>query len=193
MIRTIGCSVVLVLLLVLRTAAAEEDPTFGDVYGEDGSPGGFVEGKAWKEQRLVLPAYPDTTSRDLIKVDLQLNKFPFSLYIDPASVSIGKDRVVRYTAILRSRSGATNVFYEGMRCSKGEYRRYAYGGPPDGFHLSKHSLWQYVRGGTDSANSYLAVLRDHFICPSPPPGKPAGILRRLRAPNPDNFFYNEEE
>ncbi len=192
MIKKLCCSVVFVLLLVLRTAAADDDPVFGDVYGEEGGSPGFIEGKAWKEQRLVLPAYPDTTSRELIKVDLQLNQFPFTLYIDPASVSVGKDRVVRYTAILRSRSGATNVFYEGMRCSTGRYRRYAFG-DPDGFRVSKHSRWKYIRGGTGVSDSYLAVLRDHFICPSPPPGKPAAILRRLRAPNPDNFFYDEEE
>lgn len=192
MIKQICCTGFLVLLLALCTAAAAEDPVFGDVYGEEGGSPGFVEGKAWKEQHLVLPAYPDAGSRNLIKVDLQLNKFPFSLWIDPASVSIGKDRVVRYTAILRSRSGATNIFYEGMSCAKGQYRRYAYGGP-DGFHLSDHSRWKYIRGGTVSSDSYLAVLRDHFICPSPPPGKPAAILRRLRAPNPDNFFYDEEE
>lgn len=192
MIKNACCSVVLVLLLVLRTAAADEDPVFGDVYEEEGDPGSFIEGKAWKEQRLVLPAYPDTASADLIKVNLQLEQFPFSVWIDPASVTIGNDRVVRYTVILRSRSGATNVIYEGIRCVTGQFRRYAYGGP-DGFHVSDHSAWKYIPGATGGSDSYLVVLRNRFICPSPPPGKPARLLRHLRASSAADSFYDEEE
>lgn len=193
MIKTICCAGMLVLGLAVPPATvAAEDPLFGDLYGEEGGSPGFVEGKAWKEQRLVLPAYPDTESRDLIEVDLLLRNFPFRLFIDPASVSVGEDRVVRYTAIIKSRSGATNVVYEGIRCARGQYRRYAFGGP-DGFQLAMNSRWRYIRGSEHGVYAYLKVLYDNFICPAPPPGKPGAVLRRLRAPNPDNFFYNEEE
>ncbi|TCK17455.1 CNP1-like family protein [Thiogranum longum] len=192
MIKNIGYAGVLVLgCVVLSVTAAGEDPVFGDLYGEEGS-AGFVEGKAWEEQGLVLPAYPDVESRDLIEVDLLLKNYPFRLLIDPASVSVGKDGVVRYTAIIKSRSGATNVIYEGIRCSRGQYRRYAFGGQA-GFQLAMNSRWRYIRGGERGAEAYLKVLYDHFICPSPAPGKPGPVLRRLRAPNPDNFFYGEEE
>jgi len=184
---------VLVLLLVLRTAAAAEDPVFGDIYGEGGSPE-FVEGEveAQKQQGIVLPAYPDTDSRDLIEVDLLISRYPFRLFIDPASVSIGEDQVVRYTAIFKSRSGATNIFYEGMRCRKGEYRRYAFGSP-DGFQLSANSRWRFIRSSTGGSDRYLKVLGKYFICPAPRPDKLAKLLRRLGAPNPDRFLYTEEE
>ncbi len=178
----------LLALIVAKAAVAAGDPV-GDVYGDDdGSK--FVEPKAWKEQGISLPAYPDTDSRELIEVDLLLNKFPFRLFIDPASVSIGEDRVVRYTAILKSRSGASNVFYEGIRCSRAQYRRYAYGSR-DGFHLAGNSRWRYIRD--TGADPYLEVLLDHFMCPSPGPGREAVLLRRLRQPNPANFMYGEEE
>lgn len=185
------CAGVLVLALAaLRLAVAAEDPVFDNLYGEDGNPA-FVEGKAWKERKFVLPAYPDTDSRDLIEVDLSINGFPFRLLIDPASVSAGEDWVVRYTAILKSRSGATNVFYEGIRCATSEFRRYANGGP-EGFKLSTTSRWRYIRSSGGSSR-YRNVLLDRFICPAPAPGKPGAVLRRLRAPNPDNFFYGNEE
>ncbi len=187
MIRTMGMAGLLVLAAA-RLALAAGDPV-GDLYGEEGS-AGFVEPKAWQEQTFHLPPYPDLESRELIEVDLALNHFPFSLFIDPASLAIGEDGVVRYTAILRSRSGAANVFYEGIRCSRGQYRRYAYGGA-DGFRMAGNSRWRYIRGS--GAEPYLQVLLDHFLCPSPGPGRERVLLRRLRQPNPDNFMYGEEE
>jgi hypothetical protein len=45
--------------------------------------------------------------------------------IDPQSIGIGADRVVRYVVVARSRSGATNAIYEGLRCDRAEYRVYA--------------------------------------------------------------------
>jgi len=181
----------LLVLAVLRVAVAAEDPIFGDVYG-DGGGKEFIEGDAWKEQGVVLPAYPDTDSPDLIEVDLFLNNFPFRMFIDPTSVSVGEDRIVRYTAVFKSSSGAINVFYEGMRCTNGQYRRYAYGGQ-NGFQLSGNSRWQFIRSSTGGSDRYLKVLRNRFICRGVSPGKPDAVLRRLRAPNPDNFLYNEEE
>lgn len=182
--------VLVLALVVLRMATADEDPIFGDVYKEEGGSPGFFEGKKWKEQGIALPAYPDTGSPDLIEIDLSLDRFPFRLFVDPASVSIGEDWIVRYTAILKSRSGAANVFYEGMRCSTGQYRRYAYGGQNE-FKLSSNSRWEYIDGvGSDR---YLKVLRANFMCPAPSPGKHTALLRRLSRPNPANVLFGEDE
>jgi hypothetical protein len=191
MIKHVVYAGVLVLALaVLRMAVAAEDPLFGDLYGEEGS-SGFVEGRAWREQGLTLPTYPDINSRDLVEVDLLLNNFPFRLFVDPASVSVGDDRIVRYTVILKSRSGAANVIYEAIRCTTGQYRRYAFGGQ-DGFRLSANSRWQYIRGEAGGSDRYLELLSKYFICPAPPPGRSAIVLRRLRTRH-SNDFYDEEE
>ena len=187
--RIVYAGVLALLLAGPQLTVGGEDPVFGDLYGE-GDSRDFVKGESWKEQGLTLPAYPDTSSRKLIEVDLLLSRFPFRLFIDPDSVSVGEDRVVRYTAILKSRSGATSVFYEGIRCTRDQYRRYAYGGE-DGFRLSSNSRWRYI--GVNGANRYLKVLHSHFMCPSPPPGKPGAVLARLRRPNPDNFLFEEDE
>ena len=37
-------------------------------------------------------------------------------FVDRASVSHGKDGVMRYTVVVRSASGASSVFHEGLRC-----------------------------------------------------------------------------
>ncbi len=181
---------VLALVIIRMAVAADEESLIGDVYEQDGSPSGFFGGKKWKEQGIALPAYPDTGSPDLIEIDLSLDRFPFRLFVDPASVSIGEDRIVRYTAILKSRSGAANVFYEGLRCATGQYRRYAYGGQNE-FKLSGNSRWKYI--GNDGSDRYLKVLGTNFMCPPPSPGKNASLLQRLRRPSPANVLFGEDE
>jgi hypothetical protein len=88
----------------------------------------------WEEQErerlnptegdLKLPAWPK--NEDLIEFAV-INSATFRFFIDAASVSVGKDRVVRYTLIARSPSGVANVSYEGMRCDTGSYKIFAYG------------------------------------------------------------------
>lgn len=45
--------------------------------------------------------------------------------IDPASLQIGQDGVVRYVMVARSSTGALTAMYEGLRCTTGEYKLYA--------------------------------------------------------------------
>lgn len=45
--------------------------------------------------------------------------------IDPSTLQIGKDGVVRYVMVARSSSGAMTAMYEGLRCDTGEYKLYA--------------------------------------------------------------------
>src|SRR5207247_2560510 len=52
----------------------------------------------------------------------------FRFFIDPESVSVGEDRIVRYVLVARSPSGSESVTFEGIRCL-GEYRVYAVGHP----------------------------------------------------------------
>ena len=53
----------------------------------------------------------------------------FGFFIDKASLSVGSDGVVRYVLVARSPSGVENVSYEGLRCARVEFRRYALGRP----------------------------------------------------------------
>jgi len=46
--------------------------------------------------------------------------------VDPASIRISqRDGVVRYVVVAGSASGATNIMYEGLRCSTGQVKTYA--------------------------------------------------------------------
>ena len=80
--------------------------------------------KPFKEDAVTFPAPP--VDRDAVPFDVGgRTDSPLRFAIDPKSVSIGKDNVVRYTVLITSKTGARNVNYEGLRCDTAERRIYA--------------------------------------------------------------------
>ena len=112
----------------------------------------------WKEGDLKLPAYPG--NQGLIELQVQgTNSFRF--YIDPASLAVGPDGVVRYTLVARSPSGFANVSYEGIRCATAEYRTFAFGN--DGRWAARDSEWRRIE--SKGTNSWHHELRVNYFCP----------------------------
>lgn len=85
--------------------------------------------------QTINPDQPDWTEADtppppafqldkLVSVDVDA-RGSLRYGVDPATISIGKDGVVRYVIVARSDSGAMTAMYEGLRCSTGEHKLYA--------------------------------------------------------------------
>ncbi|MGE0097060.1 MAG: CNP1-like family protein [Hydrogenophaga sp.] len=87
----------------IATAADEEDPP-------------------WQEKATAAPK-----SFDVAKLQHFTVTPDSSLVygIDPATLTVGEDWVVRYVMVARSSSGAINAFYEGIRCQTAEVKTYA--------------------------------------------------------------------
>lgn len=45
--------------------------------------------------------------------------------VDPDTISVTPDGVVRYVLVARSSDGVNNVLYQGLRCNQAEFRTYA--------------------------------------------------------------------
>lgn len=108
------------------------------------------------EEKLALPAYPG--ARDLIEFSAGPTS-EFRFFIDPASLSVGADRVVRFTLIARSPTGAETVSYEGIRCASSEVRLYAIG--RDGAWARRTGEWRKFQAG----QRWHYVLADEYFCP----------------------------
>jgi hypothetical protein len=162
------CRIVPFLLVFSPVIFADEDK------GWTGVP--FVEPPAWKEEAHSLPAYPDTDH--LLELPASLPGYDFRVFIDPDSLSVGGDRVVRYTLVIVSTSGVRNISYEGLHCNKHQYRRYAYGSGDKWFPIEA-SPWIRVRDiGMDH---YRHVLYWDYLCsPSRPSLDAESMLRRIR-------------
>jgi hypothetical protein len=139
----------------------------------------FDGGKSWVELQVQLPAYPKAE-----------NLLPFDAgpasnnlhYIDAPSIVVGGDGIVRYTLVIKSPSGATNISYEGMRCATDgvregsranilifkfqvtEKRLYAIGRDDKTWVRARASKWEELE---DISQHYAQrALSRYFFCPA---------------------------
>ena len=117
-----GCLAALSLSLcapglgLARTFVDEAQPKLGN---------SAAEPEPWREGASALPAAPDVARMRPIDIDGVGPELQYR--IDPQSLEIGDDGVVRYTlAQVPAQGGLANVTREGLRCDQPEYRGYAW-------------------------------------------------------------------
>lgn len=136
------------------------------------------ESPDWKE--LDAPAPPATLrTSGLIPVDVPGTSLRFG--VDPASITVGQDRIVRYVVVASSSTGAVNGLYEGIRCDSGEVKVYARYNPGSGWVTARQPEWVPLQNVPNSQHS-LQIARSGACMNTAPNGSPAQIVRDLRAP-----------
>jgi hypothetical protein len=78
--------------------------------------------------------------------------------VDPATLSITPDGVVRYVVVATSPSGASTAMYEGIRCSAGEFKTYARQGANGQWVIAKDAEWRELTANNTSKHT-LALAR----------------------------------
>jgi hypothetical protein len=120
----------------------------------------FTE-KPLDELPLQLPAAPKTA--DLLQFDPG-RRTTLRYFIDPASLAVGTDNIVRFTVVVRGDGAASNVSYEAIRCKTRERKVYAYGRPDGTWNQVRNPGWTKI-GGPDF-EGYRFALYENYICPS---------------------------
>jgi hypothetical protein len=115
--------------------------------------------KEWKEIEAQIPAYPKDA--DLIAFDAG-PATSHRFYIDAKSLSIGSDEVVRYTLVIKTAGGATNVTYEGMRCETREQKYYAVGQASGSWTRARNPQWRRIE--LREVNQQHSALYNDFLC-----------------------------
>jgi hypothetical protein len=136
----------------------------------------------WKE--LDAPAPPVLRTQGLIPLEVQGSSLRFG--VDPGSITVGADAIVRYVVVATSSSGTTNGIYEGVRCSTGDVKVYARHNPDTGWVPARNSEWQPLQATANSRYS-LQVARSGACMGRSPNGPAVQIVRDLRA-SPDSRF-----
>jgi hypothetical protein len=139
----------------------------------------FVEDTTpWEEIAARLPPYPKNENLMPFSVSSATNN---KFMIDSASLSVGKDGVVRYTVVIESPRGARTVNYEGLRCDTAERKIYAFGQADGKWTENKRVAWEGIK--TRSLLSYHKALFEGIFCVVGIPVRDAEEgLRRLKQP-----------
>lgn len=120
----------------------------------------YAEPEQVGELALKLPAYPkDSNLIEFYAGPRASNHF----FIDKDSLSAGKDGIVRYTLVIKTSGGATNISYEGIRCADQEFKIYATGNADGTWAINRMSDWRPIEN--KQINGYHAALNHNFFCP----------------------------
>ncbi len=133
----------------------------------------------WKELDL---APPPAFSRETL-IPLEMPPFvSLKFGIDPATLTVSTDGIVRYVMVAISPSGAVNVMYEGLRCGTGEFKTYARAGAAGAWSLAKEPQWRALNDSNISRHAQ--ALARQGACEGRAPGASAarGIIQRLKQP-----------
>ena len=118
------------------------------------------DGKPWGELQAQLPTFP----KDENLVPFYVSGIAGNQYmIDKSTLNIGKDGVVRYVLVIKTRGGAKNVSFEGIRCETRQRKMYAVGRDDGTWERSRVTQWQGIAGR--SLLSYHRALADEYFCP----------------------------
>ena len=133
----------------------------------------FVEDKD-----ITLPPLPDYNALLPFEVS-KITTLTFA--IDPKSLSIGKDDVVRYTVVITSPAGARNVRYEGIRCGDGQQTKLYAAIDEDGTAWDSDTTTDWERIPYNTLNAYQnALARDYFCTGTSVAGKAKQIVENIQ-------------
>lgn len=131
----------------------------------------------WEEMQAQLPAYP--LDQNLVPLDAG-SATSHRYFVDALSVSIAKDGVTRYTLVIKTAGGATNVSFEGMRCESREQKYYAIGRLNKTWGRARNPQWRYIEPREVMAHHF--TLYREYLCRGTITVEPAEeVVRLLRA------------
>lgn len=139
----------------------------------------------WKE--VEAPPPPQLRTDGLVQIDMSSSALRFG--VDPASVAVGADGIVRYVVVATSSTGAVNALYEGVRCSTAEVRLYARHSPDRGWVQLQDSRWQPLHENRVSGHS-LVIARNGACIGSAPNQNAARVVRDLGGSANWRFWNN---
>jgi hypothetical protein len=159
-------STVLIAILFIGSVQAQLAPTDPD----------------WKEAEAPPPPVFEVSR--LIRFDVSIGS-SLDFGIDPQTITLGQDGLVRYVVVASSRSGAMNVMYEAIRCNTGEFKTYARRTADGAWTMVPEPVWRSMQDSMPSRHAYR--LARQGVCNGRAPAQTVSeIVRNLKSPPMDN-------
>jgi len=143
-----------------------------------------AERAEWVE--LPVSTGPAYSSAKLLPLDMPPG-LSIRFGIDPETVTLGSDGVVRYVVVMRNASGSESALYEGIRCETREVKSYARHGASGDWVLQRDARW---RPFTDPGPSQHApVFARQAVCKDGSYLAQKDIIEALRKGMPPSDRY----
>ena len=134
-----------------------------------------AEAPEWKED--ATPPPPAYSRDKLIPIEMP-PYVTLKVGIDPETVVVGADKVVRYVVVMRNTSGSVNAAYEGILCTTGEVKTYARVSSAGGWVLVTEPQWRPMTDNLPSRHAY--AIAQQGACDGHTAAKREDILKALR-------------
>jgi hypothetical protein len=136
----------------------------------------------WKESEAPPPPAFDTGR--LIELEMPRSGLRFG--VDPATVTLSADGIVRYVVVATSSTGAVNAIYEGIRCNTAEVKVYARHNPDSGWTRAAGD-WRALHASYPSSRHSLLIARTGACMGHSPNRTAAQVVKDLRSPVNSRF------
>jgi hypothetical protein len=114
-----------------------------------------IDDPDWKESDAPTP--PAFKSSALVAIDMP-HYVTLKFGIDPDTLVITPDGIVRYVMVAVNASGSVNAMYEGLRCATGEVKTYARASTSGAWSVVKTPEWRRITDNLPSKHA-LALAR----------------------------------
>lgn len=134
----------------------------------------------WREAQA--PAPPAFNKDRLIALEMP-RYVSLRFGVDPATLAITPDGIVRYVMVATNATGSVSALYEGIRCATGEVKTYARGNNGAAWSIVKDAQWQDWSGSTLASKHAKALARQGACDGSASANSVRDIVNALK--NPD--------
>lgn len=135
----------------------------------------------WQEG--AVPPAPAFSTSQLLPLEMP-SRMSVRIGIDPATLSVGADGVVRYVAVIVNQSGSVMASYEGLRCDTREVRTYERQYSDGKWSPVSNAAWQSVDDNMPS--HHARTFAEEAACMSGSAQSVQNIIQSLKKgkPNP---------
>lgn len=140
-----------------------------------GQNGNGLDNLDWVEAKEPPP--PAFSKTKILPLDMP-NYVSVRVGIDPATVNVGDDGVVRYVAVMSNSTGTVNAVYEGIRCASDQVKTYARAGASGEWSVIAEPVWRDVNSNQPSKHAY--VFARSAACETRVANRQEDILRALQ-------------
>lgn len=137
----------------------------------------LVDDPDWKETEV--PAPPAFSTEHLVAINMP-SYVSLNFGVDPATLAITPDGIVRYVMVAVNASGSVNAMFEGIRCAKGEVKTYARTTSSGAWSVIKEPQWRALSDNLPSKHAIAFARQGACDGRAAAASSVADIIRNLK-------------